>query len=173
MIKTLFKINIDVNVTKQPSLFITILETVNVLSTTCVHLVNFINTKEKRFLQCISIKMPRHERRIQQNKSSRPWQRSANCLRTSPTHILKSFKRHPQVNFSLRPSVCQCLFKHAFARFRWRVYSGSPPALKAAILGAIRALPAGSQPNLSSLVYSRAALINHHTTDGIDFNPPT
>lgn len=53
--------------------------------------------------------------------------------------------------------------------------SGSPPALKAekaAILGAIRALPAGSQPNLSSLVYSRAALINHHTTDGIDFNPP-
>ncbi len=53
--------------------------------------------------------------------------------------------------------------------------SGSPPALKAekaAILRAIRALPAGSQPNLSSLVYSRAALINHHTTDGIDFNPP-
>lgn len=53
--------------------------------------------------------------------------------------------------------------------------SSSPPALKAekaAILGAIRALPAGSQPNLSSLVYSRAALINHHTTDGIDFNPP-
>lgn len=51
----------------------------------------------------------------------------------------------------------------------------SPCALKAekaAILGAIRALPAGSQPNLSSLVYSRAALINHHTTDGIDFNPP-
>lgn len=53
--------------------------------------------------------------------------------------------------------------------------SGSPPTLraeKAAILEAIRALPAGSQPNLSSLVYSRAALINHHTTDGIDFNPP-
>ncbi len=61
-------------------------------------------------------------------------------------------------NMHLRVSVGECA-------------SGSPPALKAAILGAIRALPAGSQPNLSSLVYSRAALINHHTTDGIDFTP--
>lgn len=41
---------------------------------------------------------------------------------------------------------------------------------KEAILPAIRALPAGAQPSLSSSAYSRAALINHHATDGIDFN---
>lgn len=33
----------------------------------------------------------------------------------------------------------------------------------------IRAVPPGAQPSLSSLGCSRAALINHHTTDGIDF----
>lgn len=30
-------------------------------------------------------------------------------------------------------------------------------------------MPPGAQPSLSSLGCSRAALINHHTTDGIDF----
>lgn len=33
-------------------------------------------------------------------------------------------------------------------------------------------MPPGAQPSLSSLGCSRAALINHHTTDGIDFSPP-
>lgn len=42
--------------------------------------------------------------------------------------------------------------------------------VKEAILPAIRVLPAGAQPSLSSSAYSRAALINHHATDGIDFN---
>lgn len=32
-------------------------------------------------------------------------------------------------------------------------------------------MPPGAQPSLSSLGCSRAALINHHTTDGIDFSP--
>lgn len=66
-----------------------------------------------------------------------------------------------------------CIYAFPFVCVSGSAHASSSPLLrveKEAFLQAIRAVPAGAQPSHSSSAYSRAALINHHTTDGIDFN---
>lgn len=107
---------VDFHVTKQPCLSITILENCSVLPT-CFHLACFVNTKELF--------------RVNRHKNVKPWKKNpTKQITTTMAEVNDLLEKTAYWNLSnsllrwnsfWRLCVRLCLFKHAFACFRWRV----------------------------------------------------